>query len=104
MSVAAVYVVFGDVDEALRIGRMMVEERLAACINVGAPCTSIYWWNGEVAQSDEAPALFKTSAAQVEALITRIAELHSYEVPSITAYSADQALPAFAEWVAADAR
>ena len=99
MTVAIVYAVFADVDEAMRIGRTLVEERLAACINITAPCTSIYWWEGTVEQSDEAPAILKTTVARADALIERIAELHSYEVPAIVAWPADHALPAFAEWV-----
>ena len=99
MTVAVVYAIFADVDEAMRIGRTVVEERLAACINITAPCTSIYWWEGKVEQSDEAPAILKTTLDRVDALIARVAELHSYEVPAIVAWPAAHALPAFAEWV-----
>ena len=99
MTVAVVYAIFADVDEAMRIGRTVVKERLAACINITAPCTSIYWWEGKVEQSDEAPAILKTTVDRVAALIERIADLHSYETPAIVAWPADHALPAYAEWV-----
>lgn len=104
MTVAVVYAIFADVDEAMRIGRTVVEERLAACINITAPCTSIYWWDGKVEQSDEAPAILKTTTDRADALIERLAELHSYEVPAIVAWPADHALPAFAEWVSSKLR
>lgn len=104
MTVAVVYAIFADVHEAMRIGRQMVEERLAACINITAPCTSIYWWEGKVEQSDEAPAILKTSVDRADALIERIAELHSYDVPAIVAWPADHALPAFTEWVTSELR
>ena len=99
MSVCTVYVVFPDVDEAMRIGRTVVEERLAACINVLPPCTSIYWWDGAVAQSDEAPALLKTTLARADALVQRLAELHSYEVPAIVVWPIERLDNNYAEWV-----
>lgn len=99
MTVAIVYAVFADTAEATRIGRILVEERLAACINILGPCTSIYRWEDKVEQSDECPAILKTTIERADALITRLADLHSYEVPAIAVWPADHALPAFAEWV-----
>ena len=99
MSVIAVYATFADVDEALRIGRIVVEERLAACINVLAPCTSIYVWEGAVEQADEAPALLKTTIDRVDALIARVAELHSYDVPAVVALPIDRLATSFGDWL-----
>ena len=99
MTVVSVYAVFGDAEEASRIGRTVVEERLAACINILGPCTSLYWWNGAVQQSAETPALLKTTAAGADALVARIAELHSYDVPAIAVWPARHAWPAYADWV-----
>ncbi len=104
MSVATVYVVFANVDEAMRIGRIIVEERLAACINVLAPCTSIYWWEGAVAQSDEVPALLKTTHSRADALVERIAELHAYEVPAIVVWPVDRLAASFGDWVENEVR
>ena len=99
MTIAVVYVIFADINEALRIGRTVVEERLAACINVLTPCTSIYRWEGKIEQSDEAPAILKTTVDRADALIERIADLHSYEVPAITAWSADRMPALLAAWI-----
>ena len=104
MTVAVVYAIFADVDEAMHIGRTVVEERLAACINISAPCTSIYWWEGKVEQSDEAPAILKTTLDRADELIARLADLHSYEVPAIVAWAADHAFSAYAEWVESELR
>ncbi|MDQ3080183.1 MAG: divalent-cation tolerance protein CutA [Pseudomonadota bacterium] len=104
MSVATVYVLFADVDEAMHIGRTVVEERLAACINVLAPCTSIYWWDDAVAQSDEVPALLKTTLAGADALVKRIAELHAYEVPAIVVWPVDRLAANFGDWVENEVR
>ncbi len=100
MSVVAVYVIFPNVAEAMHIGRLVVEERLAACINIFAPCTSIYRWRGEVEQSDETPALLKTSTEVADALIARLAELHSYEIPAISAWPIEHLPATLAAWVA----
>lgn len=103
MSVFTIYVVFASQEEAMRIGRIVVEERLAACINVMATCTSLYWWDGAVTQAEETPALLKTSSEQANVLISRIADLHSYDVPAITAWPAERVPSSFAEWVAVEA-
>ncbi len=99
MSVCTAYVVFADVAEAMRIGRTVVEERLAACINILGPCTSIYWWDGEVAQSDEAPALLKTTLTRADALVERLSELHSYETPAIVVWPIERLSAAYGDWV-----
>ena len=104
MTVCTVYAVFADSEEAQRIGRAVVEERLAACINVLALCSSIYWWEGVVTQADEAPALFKTTVDRADALITRITELHSYEVPAIVVWPVDRLSASFGDWVEFEVR
>lgn len=102
MSLQTVYCVFADAEEANRIGRLVVEERLAACINILAPCRSIYRWEGRVEEAKEVPAILKTSAATAEALIARIAQLHSYDVPAITAWPVERAFGPYTDWVAAN--
>ena len=97
--IATVYALFADRAEAERIGRAMIEEGLAACVNILAPCTSIYRWEGRVEQADEVPALFKTAQDSVEVLVSAIARLHSYEQPAITAWPVTLAGPGYAEWV-----
>lgn len=99
MGVVSVYAVFADAGEAERIGRLVIEERLAACINVFAPCRSIYRWDGGVETTEEVPAILKTDSARADALIERIAGLHSYEVPCITVTPVDKLLRRYAEWV-----
>lgn len=97
--IASVYVVFADGQEAERIGRAMIEAKLAACVNILAPCQSIYRWEGAIETSVEVPALFKTAADTVDALIAAIAAAHSYELPAITAWPIVAATPGYAAWV-----
>lgn len=99
MSVISVYAVFANAEEAERIGRIAVEERLAACINILGPVRSIYRWQGKVESADEVAAIFKTSNTRADALITRIAGLHSYDVPCIATWPIDKVLSAYAAWV-----
>lgn len=102
MSVVSVYCVFADAAEAERIGRQVIEEGLAACINILAPCRSIYRWQGKVEEADEVPAILKTSAEAADRLIERLAALHSYEVPAITVWPVDKLLATYGDWVEAE--
>jgi periplasmic divalent cation tolerance protein len=99
MNVVSVYAVFADAQEAERIGRAVVAERLAACINILGPIRSIYRWKGAVETADEVAAILKTSDEQAGALITRIAALHSYDVPCIATWPVDEILGSYADWV-----
>jgi len=99
MSVISVYAVFANAEEAERIGRAMVEERLAACINILGPVRSIYRWNGEVENAEEVAAIFKTTDERAGDLIARIAALHGYDVPCVVTWPIDKVLGAYADWV-----
>ena len=99
MSIVSVYAVFANADEAARIGRAVVEDRLAACVNILGDIHSIYRWNGAVESADEVAAIFKTTDSQSGALITRIAGLHSYAVPCIATWPIDKILGSYADWV-----
>ena len=99
MSVVSVYAIFASAEEAERIGRAVVEERLAACINILSPARSIYRWRAAIEQANEVAAILKTTAASADALITRVAALHSYDVPCIVTWPIDKVLGSYAEWV-----
>ena len=99
MSVVSVYVIFANPEEAERIGRVVVEERLAACINVLGPCRSIYRWKGRIESAAEIAAIFKTHHWRSDALIARIAELHSYEVPCVVSWAIEKIVGGYADWV-----
>lgn len=99
MSIVSVYAVFANAEEAERIGRAVVEERLAACINIFAPIRSIYRWAGAVESTDEVAAILKTTADCADTLMTRIAALHGYDVPCIVTWPIDKLLGSYAAWV-----
>jgi len=97
--IVSVYATFADADEAARIARTLVEERLAACANILGPCRSIYRWEGKIEEGDEVAALFKTTAEAAERLIARLAELHSLKVPAAVAFPIATFWPPYGAWV-----
>ena len=99
MSVVTLYAVFADPAEAQRIGMAMVEEKLAACVNILGPCRSIYRWEGAVETATETPALFKTTLDKADALIARIVEMHSYENPALAVWPIERLPLAYGDWV-----
>src|SRR3546814_3926342 len=84
--VVTVYATVADRAEAERIGRQMVEERLAACVNILGDAHSIYRWQGQIETATETAALFKTAADRAEPLTARIITLHSYDNPAVTVW------------------
>ncbi len=93
-----------DAAVAALIARTLVEERLAACVNVLAACESIYRWEGKIEQSSEVPLIIKTTRRRWPALQTRFCELHPYEVPELIALEPSAILPAYAAWVISQTR
>ncbi len=104
MSVVTVYAIFADPAEAQRIGMAVVEEKLAACVNILGPCRSIYRWEGAIETATETPALFKTTMEKSDALIMRIKELHSYSVPAIVVWPIERLLADYGDWVETELR
>lgn len=99
MTVVSVYAVFANSSEAERIGREMIEERLAACVNILGACRSFYRWQGAVESAEEVAAIFKTTASGAETLVARVAELHSYDVPAVAVWPIDSLPDSYAAWV-----
>jgi len=85
---------------AQRIADALVEDRLAACVNVVPGVRSIYRWKGAIECSDEVLLLVKTVAAQLDAVSARIATLHPHELPEVIAVEASGGLSAYLDWVA----
>ncbi|HEX8513774.1 MAG TPA: divalent-cation tolerance protein CutA [Allosphingosinicella sp.] len=100
--IVTVYATFPSDEEARRIARILVEEKLAACANILGGCRSIYRWQGQVEEAEEVAALFKTSAGRADALIACLGELHSYEVPAAVVWTIPNAFGDYASWVVAE--
>lgn len=87
---------------AERIGRSLVEDRLAACVNVVAGITSIFKWEGSIERESEVLVILKTTAGHVEALERRVVELHPYEVPEVIAFPVEAGHAPYLSWVRAE--
>lgn len=94
-----VYITASGRDEAVAIGRALVQERLAACANVIDPVTSIYWWEGAVQEDTEVVLVLKTRADLVVALTERVKAMHSYACPCVVALPIDGGNPVYLDWI-----
>ena len=93
------YVTAQDVAEATRMGRTLVQERLAACANVLPGMTSVYEWQGELCESAEAVLVLKTRASLAGAAAERVRALHSYDVPCVVTLPIVGGNGEFLQWV-----
>lgn len=99
-----VYVTAANAEEARRIGRALVEEGLAACVNLPAPHTAIYRWEGAVAEDAEQALIAKTTASRFDELARRVRALSSYDVPCIVALPVTTGDAEFLSWVGMQVR
>lgn len=99
-----VFVTAETEDEALRIARLLVGEKLAACVNIVNGVRSVYRWEGEVAEGRESLLIVKTTHDRLDALQLRIRELHSYELPEIIALPILGGSDAYLNWLADSTR
>ncbi|WP_332673473.1 divalent-cation tolerance protein CutA [Aromatoleum sp.] len=91
-----------DAASAHALASRLVELRLAACVNILAPCRSVYRWQGAVEDAEEVPLLIKTTDERYAALEAEIRARHPYELPEIVAVPLGRGLPAYLDWVAAE--
>jgi len=91
-----------DQDAARNLARQLVEARLAACVNILAPCTSVYHWQGVLNEDGEIPVIIKSTAANYSRIEALIREHHPYELPELITIDITNGLPAYLAWVAAE--
>ena len=90
--------------DAEQLAATLVEERLAACVNVLPPMRSIYRWQGKIERADERQLVIKTSLSRVRALQKRVTELHPYEVPEFLAVMVDHSSKDYLSWLVESSR
>jgi len=88
-----------DGEHAEAWARTLVEERLAACVNVHGPMTSFYRWKGVVERDAERQLVIKTTRERVATLRERLRELHSYELPEFVVLSVEEGSDEYLKWV-----
>ncbi|HLX79384.1 MAG TPA: divalent-cation tolerance protein CutA [Burkholderiales bacterium] len=87
---------------AERLADSLIEQRVAACINILAPCLSVFRWKNDVQHDEEIPMLIKTTVDRYPALEAAIRARHPYELPEIIAVPIERGLAAYLDWVAAE--
>lgn len=102
MGVIAVLTNLPDSASAFNLARGLVERRLAACVNVLAPATSFYRWEGRLQQETETPVLIKSTTEAWPALEQAIREAHPYALPEIIALPVERGLDEYLAWVASE--
>ena len=98
-SIYLVYMTAGDKEEARSIGRALVENRLAACVNILENMTSLYVWDGSLQEDQEVVLLAKTTAERFAALKEKVVAMHSYDCPCIVGFRAADGFPPFLDWI-----
>ncbi len=94
------YIVTRDAPEARQLGRLLVEEKLAACVNILPQMESFYWWEGKVESGEEAVLIAKTEKKKEKALIERVRKSHSYSCPCVLSLPVQGGNPAYLQWLA----
>ncbi|MEW8691321.1 MAG: divalent-cation tolerance protein CutA [Candidatus Thiodiazotropha endolucinida] len=88
-----------DRETALKLSRSLLEQRLAACVNLSPPVTSVYHWQGRLEESEEILLLIKTTKQQYNNVEATLRAQHPYELPEIIAVPVDQGLDDYIDWV-----
>jgi periplasmic divalent cation tolerance protein len=94
-----VYITAKDKAQALAIGRALVEDRLAACVNVWDGMTSVYRWDGAIEEASEAVLIAKTTEPHLPAIIERVKGIHSYQIPCVVAWPLAAGNPPYLNWI-----
>ena len=99
-----VYTTYPSIVEAERAGRSMVEQRLAACVNILPGMVSHYWWQGAIERGEEAVMLIKTRASLAEAVSDAVKQGHPYTTPAILVLPIESVDAAYFGWIMAETR
>lgn len=88
-----------DRESALKLSNTLLEQGLAACVNLTSPVTSVYRWQGKLEQSEEILLLIKTTEKQYQRVEAALRAQHPYELPEIIAVPVEQGLDEYLDWV-----
>ena len=102
MTQCLIYMTASNDAEARTIARILVQERLAACVNILAGMRSVYRWEGEIQEESEIVLIAKPRRDRVPALTDRVTEIHSYDCPCVVAIPIDGGNPDFLDWIDAE--
>ncbi|MTK63803.1 MAG: divalent-cation tolerance protein CutA [Methanobacterium sp.] len=96
---SSIYVTTSDISESRKIARVLVQERLVACVNIVPAIESIYRWNGEIEEDSESLIFIKTRSDMVKNVIKKVEEIHSYDTPCILELSIERGSKKYFKWL-----
>ena len=100
MNACIIYITAGTREEAVAIGRRLVEARLVACANVLPAITSLFWWEGAVEEDEEVALIVKTRRDLVDSVVAEVKAVHSYDCPCVIALPIEGGNGDFLNWIA----
>jgi periplasmic divalent cation tolerance protein len=104
MKTNIIYITASNMDEARTIGKDLVSNRLAACVNIIDSINSMYWWEGEIQDDREVVVIAKSKESLVPELIERVKSLHSYSCPCVVSLPILDGNKAFLDWIVEETR
>ena len=104
MDINLIYITTGSKNEAILIGKALINTGLAACVNIIENMHSMYMWDGKLQDDNEAILIAKTTKERVPDLIEKVKSLHSYDCPCVVSLPVSDGNPAFLKWVAGEVR
>jgi periplasmic divalent cation tolerance protein len=104
MKTNIIYITAGNMDEARTIGKDLVSNRLAACVNIIDNINSMYWWDGKIQDEREVIVIAKSRESLVPNLIERVKSLHSYSCPCVVSLPILDGNKAFLDWIVDETR
>ena len=104
MNACIIYITAGSREEAVAVGRRLVEARLVACANVLPAITSLFWWEGAVEEDEEVALIVKTRRDLVDSVVAEVKAVHSYDCPCVIALPIEGGNGDFLNWIAKETK
>ncbi len=102
MDAVVIFTNYPDKQGAIALAEALIEQQLAACVNVLSPCSSIYRWQGKIEAAEEMPVLIKTQQRHYERVEQLIKMMHPYELPEVIVVPIADGSPAYLQWITAE--
>ena len=104
MEIVDLYITTKNVKEARKIAKILVKERLVACVNIIPKIESIYWWKGKINHHDEAALIAKTKKQNIRKITYKVKSIHSYSIPAIVALRIKDGNSDYIRWIKKEVR
>jgi len=99
MDYYTIFVTVPDIEESNKIANLLVESKLAACVNIIPNLTSLYWWEGKIVRDNELLLIIKTTEENCDLIIQKIGDVHSYTNPECVAFKIEKGSRKYLDWI-----